>query len=125
MIRFRDEHPDPAAFTAFDQGWLNLYFEQKDKMRSGRHFLPLYWNWKLYWRLEPSLFDDLKIVHFHGPKPMTGAWKMADCQFNLTDFWPHQYHHLIHDAICCDQGRTAARVLDFHDLIAPPFEDVC
>lgn len=125
MINFRNEHIDQTVFTAFDQDWFNLYFQQNSRVRSGRHLLPLYWNWKLYWRLEPSVFTDIKIVHFHGPKPQTGAWRMADCQFNLTEFWPPQYHGMIKDSICCDRGKTAARVREFYTRIAPANEDVC
>ena len=125
IIQFRNEYPDQTVFTSFDQVWLNLYFEQNRRLGSGRHMLPLYWNWKLYWRLEPSCFSDLKIVHFHGPKPERGAWKMAHCQLNLTDFWPPEYHAFIHNAICCDRGKTATHVHDFYHIVAPSHQDVC
>lgn len=63
LLRFRNEHPDPKRFQAFDQGWMNLYFSQNEERRAFGHLLPIHWNWKLYWTLEPSHFDDLKIVH--------------------------------------------------------------
>lgn len=122
MIRFRNEHPDQTVFSAFDQAWLNLYFK---KQPNGRHMLPLYWNWTLYWQLEPvSSWSDVKIVHFHGPKPDSGAWYMADCRYrNLTHIHP-VYHSLIHDSICCDGGKTAARVRALYERVAPAPRDI-
>lgn len=123
IIRFRNEHAKQSIFKASDQSVLNYYFDQ-DKMRWGRHLLPLYWNWKLYWKLEPSTFRDLKLVHFHGPKPDTGAWSMADCSTNLTVVHP-AYQSIVKESICCDRGKTTARVREFFDLVAPPPADVC
>ena len=125
LVSFRNNHPEQTIFRAFDQDWLNLYFSQTRQHELGRHMLPLYWNWKLYWRLEPAHFTDLKIVHFHGPKPDRGAWKMATCETNLTDFWPREYHGTIHDGTCCDHGKTAYRVQQFFEEIRPPNQAVC
>lgn len=125
MVKFRNEHDNPLLFTAFDQNWLNMYFRQNARRLAGFHLLPLYWNWKIYWSLEPSAFPDLKVVHFHGPKPMLGAWLMADCEFNLTDFPIVPYHSFVRTSICCDRGKTAARIRDFYNSISPKEEDVC
>ena len=123
IIRFRNEHTEQSIFTVFDQSMLNYYFDQ-DKIQWGRHLLPLYWNWKLYWKLESSTFRDLKLVHFHGPKPDTGAWSMADCNTNMSGIGPG-YHAIVEDSICCDRGKTTARVREFYNLVAPPPADVC
>ena len=125
MIAFRNQSPDPTQFYAFDQGWMNSYFSQNKVMKAKRHLLPLYWNWKLYWRLDPSVYSSLKLVHFHGPKPAVGAREMAACNVHHVDDIPMDYRALIEDATCCDEGRTASRVLRFFDRIVPTSDEIC
>ena len=56
-------------FKAFDQGWIEQYSK---KHHGTARFLNTKWNWKVYWGNEKK--KDVKIVHFHGPKPGTGTW---------------------------------------------------
>jgi hypothetical protein len=53
-------------FPGHDQIMLNDYFCSKSRKDSDkmRILLPLYWNWKSYWKLEPSTYDQIKIIHF-------------------------------------------------------------
>lgn len=52
----------------YDQSALMLYF--KEKIQELNHI----YNYKPYW----GAFDDIKILHFHGPKPidMGGVWNI-------------------------------------------------
>lgn len=131
MIRFRTSHAGSLHFYAFDQGWLNHYFAQSAATEWKRHMLPLQWNWKLYWQLASStstssmVYSNLKVVHFHGPKPTVGAREMATCNLQHTESMPLDYRALIEDAACCDNGQTAARVMRFWDRMVPPAEHVC
>ena len=125
FLKWRNSYPNQADFTAFDQDWFNKYFEQSPEKLEERTLLPLYWNWKVYWTLEPSVFSDIKVVHFHGPKPSLGAFKIGPCDTNMTDFWPPDYKPFIANGICCDKGKTGARVHAMYKLIQPPAADVC
>jgi len=57
-----------SSFPALDQGLINNYLTQNQE---SRHLLPIHYNWKVYWKLEPSSFEEVKILHFHGPKVKT------------------------------------------------------
>ena len=130
MIRFRNEHAEPSLFQAFDQGLLNLYFAQSFQTELGRHMLPLFWNWKLYWPLDDddddAVLDKVKLVHFHGPKLHQGAREMADCEIHqLGPSTPPQYRGMMERGVCCNGGRTAAAVLELFRFLKPREQDIC
>lgn len=56
-------------FKAFDQGWITQYSKTH---RGTARFLNTEWNWKVYWGNKGK--KDVKIVHFHGPKPGRETW---------------------------------------------------
>ncbi len=56
---------EKGPFGALDQGLINNYLTVNEEKR---YLLPIHYNWKVYWKLEPSNFEDVKILHFHGPK---------------------------------------------------------
>jgi hypothetical protein len=79
-------------------------------------------HWKVYWKLEPSTLQDIKIVHFHGPKPGSGVEEMARCDVsynNVANSIPAAYHFLLEEAICCDHGHTAATILQLYHAWHP------
>ena len=55
-----------------DQEMLNLYRVAKYQSKEKFKLLPIWYNWKAYWSLEPSDFSQVKIIHFHDPKLGTG-----------------------------------------------------
>ena len=117
MIKFLEEK---GPFGAFDQGLVNAYFTEK-KLK--RHVLNIYYNWKAYWKVEPSNFDQVKIVHLHGPTPGRGLEAIASCNAASNSIKP--YDHLVKEGICCDKGRTASWALNsLHDL-TPASEVIC
>jgi hypothetical protein len=60
------------------------------------------------------------MVHFHGAKPQTGVWKIAECEFNLKPDMPSAYRAVIWDGI----GETEAAVKSLNDRIEPPSNEV-
>ena len=61
LLRFGVEHK--FHFPALDQGLLLKFFEGSiDK-------LPDEWNWKAYWGWQKKKKTNIRIAHFHGPKP--------------------------------------------------------
>lgn len=129
MIQFRTDRGD-LHFDGFDQRWMEHFFLGHDR-HEFRHLvqlLPLYWNWKLYWRLRPIRFSDLKVIHFHGAKPERGAWMAARCQLDfgerIKDLRP--YHDGISHSICCDDmASTSAVVMEFFTATQPNTTMVC
>jgi hypothetical protein len=111
-------------FPGHDQIMLNDYFSSKSRKDSDkmRILLPLYWNWKSYWKLEPSTYDQIKIIHFHGPKPGRLLGDIANCNFGTIGQKNHlhtSYDQLIKHGICCDQGKSATWALQlFEDYTA-------
>lgn len=116
-----------VKFPAHDQVLLNSYFSQSEELQKGRRVLSLYWNWKGYWKMQPSRHDLIKAIHFHGPKPQKGLEEMGGCDI---DDWKNRilpgYQRLFKHGVCCDQGKTAKWALDlFHrfevarDIICP------
>ena len=117
MIKFLEEK---GPFGEFDQGLINTYFRRNSLKRQ---LLPIHYNWKVYWKLEPSTFDQLKIVHLHGPKPGRGLEAIAICNATLVSI--PAYDGLVKEGICCDKGRTASWILNFFRVLSPVFEDIC
>jgi len=93
-----------GGVPSFDQGWFNLYHSKNKTYQERRALLPVYWNWKVYWKLEPSSFSDLKIVHFHGPKPGIGVGSLALCDTNMTGV-PAPYRYFVTQESAGTRGR--------------------
>ena len=110
----KEKGQDTEPFDSYDQGWLNAYFERKEGLGAPlRTILPITFNWKVYWRLNPSTWYDLKIIHFHGPKPGRLFENIAMCDFiggKASGLWP-SYGGLVRQGICCDHGVTATILL--------------
>ena len=122
----RDQNPYPCH----DQEMLNLYMlkeyaDAKEKIQ----LLPIQYNWKLYWGLEPTDFSQAKIVHFHGPKLGIGLEEVAQCIVpalsKLPDHIKGPYRYLIHQGICCDHGRTAKWSLETINSLRATSDDLC
>jgi len=114
-----------GGFPAFDQGWINEYFRQSYQDQQKVAMLPLAWNWKAYWGLQPTQWTDVKILHFHGPKPDRGLWEMASCSAgNLTNV-PEPYWYFVKQGICCNNGSVAHYARKIYDLLLPHAENVC
>lgn len=110
------------SFPHHDQLWLNYYF-------SGRqHHLALlsyYWNWKPYWQLEPSAWNDIKAIHYHGPKPHRGLDEIAHCVWPLPRSLNSDYKDLVRLGACCDKGKVALAALELFELLQPAYDDIC
>lgn len=117
------------VFPEHDQTLLYEYYARSRKYHLSQvDLLPLYMHWKVYWRLEPSKLEDIKIVHFHGAKPGSGVEDMANCVMDMTnmDTIPLSYRFLLQEAVCCDHGRTAATILQMYRAWRPKgFEEIC
>mmetsp|Transcript_3802 Transcript_3802/g.5817 ORF Transcript_3802/g.5817 Transcript_3802/m.5817 type:complete len:435 (+) Transcript_3802:62-1366(+) len=127
MIKLLDKK---GNFGAYDQGLIKAYFGSKKKWfkrKLKRHVLPIHYNWKAYWKLEPSNFDQVKIIHFHGPKPGRGLEEIASCNITGVELLPvyKAYENLLNQGICCDRGRTATWAMDSLQKLIPAFEDIC
>ena len=108
-------------FPRHDQELLNYYQEAYDPVKVKFRPLPMHYNWKVYWGLEPSSFSQVKIIHLHGPKMGKGLEEMATC--NTTALENHRikpYYNHFRQGVCCDKGRTAQwSVETIHNLEAP------
>jgi Glycosyl transferase family 8. len=97
---------DKKDYVTADQGMINNYFTQNQTTMRERILLPVHYNWKSYWKLEPSSFHDIKIYHHHGrPKPGKCLEIMADCNVDLIGTLSQQYKPYaehIRQGICCD-----------------------
>jgi hypothetical protein len=146
--RLLDEHclDDPAnnqtqlirsldgCFPPHDQLWLNRYYDRPKKWSVENVLLPPTWNWKVYWELEAqeTSQQNIRIVHFHGPKPYDGVNEAAVCNLdsinhtNLTGLltFPSAYHQFVSASLCCDHGRTSHRVLQMYHQWKPSRDDV-
>lgn len=56
---------EKGPFPALDQGLINNYLTQNQE---SKHLILIHYNWKVYLKLEPSSFEEVKILLFHGPK---------------------------------------------------------
>lgn len=102
-------------YDTADQGMINNYFTQNKRTNKERTMLPIHYNWKAYWKLELSSFQDVKIYHHHGPKPGKCLEIMSDCNVDMIGKLGRQYEPYaehIRQGICCDAGRTARWALE-------------
>lgn len=102
-----------GKFPVHDQLWLNRYYSDPRLWKTRNALLPPLWNWKVYWKLEPNQLEDLRIVHFHGPKPGVGLEEVAGGKEDLS-LLPPDYHSLVLNACCCDREQTAKAVLEMY-----------
>lgn len=120
MVNFLKEK---GPRIAYDQGLINKYLQvHNDKYRAT--LLDIHYNWKIYWKVEPSTFDQVKIIHLHGPKPNRGLEAIASCDPNLYSY-PDAYDWLVEQGICCDKGRSARWVKETLELMRVAPEDIC
>ena len=107
-----------------DQALLNIYKRDKEQLFS---LLPMQYNWKPYWGLAPSDFADVKILHFHGPKPSRGLDEIAKCNVPALPALPVRkpYAFHIHEGICCDYGRTADWAMKVFKNFTASLDDLC
>ena len=74
-----------------------------------RRLLGPAWNYKVYWGGDAR---DVKIVHFHGPKPGRGAWlaclasQNAACMRDLSRV-DHKYNQYVSAGFRADGGHLA------------------
>ena len=120
----RDEEVYPN-----DQQMLNNYREANDTLKERFQLLPMHYNWKAYWGLEPSAFSQVKILHFHGPKLGRGLEAMAKCNVTAISFLltrhKEAYKPHLRQGICCDRGRTAEWSLEAIHRLKAPIDDLC
>ena len=109
-------------FPAYDQGWLNSFFQSNKDRSQKRGFLNIHWNWKIYWggdKREPLL------VHFHGPKPGRYAECLASknmaCLKNIPSRWKH-YTRLLRFGFRADNGLYANETLKFFQKLTLTFK---
>lgn len=129
--RFKAEWPKmlewavaQPTFPRHDQAILNGYFGQEGTdLARLKATLPLVWNWKTYWPITEGVWQAVKVLHMHGPKPMKGLWHMAECNTDLERV-PKTYRGLVRRGICCNQGMVAHRE---HETVesAMKYETVC
>ncbi|KAL3939985.1 MAG: hypothetical protein SGBAC_005384 [Bacillariaceae sp.] len=134
VYRFAQTWPDflrfgyaKGPFLSFDQGWLNdFYMSTPDRMLN-RTILANEWNWKSYWKLAPNEWNQVKIVHFHGPKIGKALEHMAHCSTTswVFDNYGKTYASLVKNGICCDKGMTAKFMLDLYHELSPPRSVKC
>jgi hypothetical protein len=106
---------------------VNNYRESNDTLKEKFQLLPMHYNWKPYWGLEPSAFSQVKILHFHGPKLGSGLEIMAKCNVTAISFLPDNeaYNNHLRQGICCDRGRTAEWSLEAIYHLKAPIDDLC
>lgn len=117
-----EQYPQYTQPDGWDQRIVNNYRASSDITMAKFKLLPLHYNWKPYWGLEPSSFEQVKIIHFHGPKPGRVLDEMGKC--NLTwdksvERFRRSYKRLFDEGVCCDQGRTADWSLKAVDVLRP------
>jgi hypothetical protein len=131
--RFEQELPkmlqqarDEEVYPQHDQQMLNNYREANDTLKEKFQLLPMHYNWKAYWRLEPSTFSQIKILHLHGPKFGSGLQAMGKCNVTAVSLIPHKaYQPILHQGICCDRGRTAEWSVEAIHHLKAPIDDLC
>ncbi|GFH61665.1 hypothetical protein CTEN210_18141 [Chaetoceros tenuissimus] len=112
------------SYPSHDQEMLNGYQEMNDQANEMFNLLPMQYNWKSYWGLEPSTFSEVKILHFHGPKLGRGLDEMSTCDVDASSI-SKPYQHLVNQGVCCDQGRTATWSIDAIKSMRDSMEDFC
>jgi len=111
------------GYPANDQAMLNNYRMAKDVPEHKFKMLPMHYNWKTYWELEPTDFSQLKIIHTHGPKIGSGLEGVAKC--DLHDNYRYTLNNIIKQGICCDKGRTAEWTVNAFNRLKAPINDLC
>lgn len=115
-----------AGYPQDDQDWINTFIEETNRTHT-RAYLPPLWNWKLYWSIEPYFWQDVKIIHTHGPKMGAGVENMILMNPNLPyysgEIHRETYNQFVVAAIACNGGETAARYADMYYKLLPS-EDV-
>ena len=130
--RFEQELPkmlqqarDEEVYPPHDQILLNNYRKANETSKEKFQLLPIHYNWKAYWGLEPSTFSQVKILHFHGPKFGRGLEAMSKCNVTAMSLIHKAYQPHLRQGTCCDRGRTAEwSVKAIHHLKAP-IDDLC
>jgi len=112
-------------FAGFDQGWITQYSKEH---RGTARFLNTEWNWKVYWGNKGK--KDVKMIHFHGPKPGKGMWLSClasqDPMCLQLHKYPygHPYYGLIKNGFKADDGHlanvTLRMYMDMIDSAVPP-----
>jgi hypothetical protein len=130
--RFEQELPkmlqqarDAEVYPGHDQILINNYREANDVLKEKFHLLPMHYNWKAYWGLEPSAFSQVKILHFHGPKLGRGLEVIAKCNLTAMSLLPPAYTNHLNHGICCDRGRTAKWSIEAIHLLKAPIDHIC
>lgn len=122
-----EEYKDHTENGIHDQSLINNYRGTNDTTMKKFTQLPMHYNWKPYWGLEPSTFAQVKIIHFHGPKPENVLGHMGKC--NLTweeslQFLKEPYGRLFDEGVCCDKGRTADWSIHAMDVLKTPMQEL-
>lgn len=135
--RFEQEFPlilqtarEEGEYPGHDQKMLNNYKDNNETNREKFRLLPIQYNWKAYWRLEPFDFSQVKVVHFHGPKPGKGLEDMSKCNWtgifhNMPPNLQNAYGPHLHQGICCDYGRTAEWAVQTIQSLKASRRDLC
>ena len=134
--RFEQELPkmlqqarDEKVYPKHDQKMINNYREANDALKEKFQQLPMHYNWKAYWGLEPSAFSQVKILHFHGPKLGVGLEVIAKCNLTAISLLPKDYREPYRDhlqqGICCDRGRTAEWSIEAIYALKAPIDHFC
>mmetsp|Transcript_25527 Transcript_25527/g.39243 ORF Transcript_25527/g.39243 Transcript_25527/m.39243 type:complete len:444 (-) Transcript_25527:314-1645(-) len=135
--RFEHELPlilqtarEQDSYPGHDQQMLSIYKKTKARNLGKFQLLPIVYNWKVYWRLEPFDLSQVKIVHFHGPKPGRGLEYMAKCNWtgivhNMSPNIQKAYNNHLNQGICCDYGRTAAWATQTIQSLKASRQDLC
>jgi hypothetical protein len=118
---------DEEVYPLHDQQILNNYRKANDALKEKFQLLPMHYNWKAYWGLEPSNFSQVKILHFHGPKLGSGLEAMAKCNMAAISLIPQKaaYKPHLRQGICCDRGRTAEWSVEAIHRLKAPIDDLC
>ena len=120
VLNFGSEHN--YRFPAYDQGWLNSFFQSNKDRSQKRGFLNIHWNWKIYWggdKREPLL------VHFHGPKPGRYAECLASKNIVCLKNIPAKRKsilHLLKLGFRTDNGLYANQTLMFFQNLTLTFK---
>lgn len=128
LPRILETAREAEKYPIHDQEMFNLYHESNEKEEAQGKFqlLPIYYNWKVYWGLEPSDFNQVKIVHLHGPKPGLGLEEMSKCNVTaISNFHIESYIPHLVQGMCCDQGRTAEWAINAIDSLKVSLDDLC
>ncbi len=131
--RFEQELPQmlhmaktSKSYPGHDQDMLNQYLQKNAKVRRKINILPMHYNWKSYWGLEPSKFSQVKIIHFHGPKLGQGLEEMKNCDVDaISNYFIPEYKDHLGQGACCDQGKTADWSLKAIKNLKAPIKDLC